>query len=159
MEYSCNNWLSLNSRFLIVVALSFSMFLMLSSVQESFSGKTGSIDISLVNSSFIPLSNADANQVKAYVEYALENEKMQNQLVNAVMEVYASNGTLIRTTSIGNGFTLQNDEGEQALKTSVNDKSLDNVSLKIRFTDLSKKIPLSNVITKELKLQEAFTTD
>jgi hypothetical protein len=132
---------------------------MLSSVQESFSGKTGSIDISLVNSSFIPLSNADANQVKAYVEYALENEKMQNQLVNAVMEVYASNGTLIRTTSIGNGFTLQNDEGEQALKTSVNDKSLDNVSLKIRFTDLSKKIPLSNVITKELKLQEAFTTD
>lgn len=159
MEYSCNNWLSLNSRFLIVVALSFSMFLMLSSVQESFSGKTGSIDISLVNSSFIPLSNADANQVKAYVEYALENEKMQNQLVNAVMEVYASNGTLIRTTSIGNGFTLQSDEGEQVLKTSVNDKSLDSVSLKIRFTDLSKKIPLSNVITKELKMQEAFTTD
>jgi hypothetical protein len=132
---------------------------MLGSVQESFSGKTGSIDISLVNSSFIPLSNADANQVKAYVEYSLENEKMQNQLVNAVMEVYASNGTLIRTTSIGSGFTLQSDKGEQVLKTSVNDKSLESVSLKILFTDLSKKIPLSNVIIKEMKLQEPFTTD
>lgn len=159
MEYACNNRLPLKSLFLIVVAFSFSMFLMLGSVQESFSGKTGSIDISLINSSFIPLSNADANQVKAYVEYALENEKIQNQLVNAVMEVYASNGTLIRTTSIGSGFTLQSDEGEQVLKTSIDDKSLEMVSLKILFTDLSKKIPLSNVIMKEMKLQEPFRTD
>ena len=91
--------------------------------------------------------------------YTLEDEKMQNQLVNAVMEVYASNGTLIRTTSIGSGFTLHSDEGEQVLKTSVNNKSLESVSVKILFTDLSKKIPLSNEITKELKLQEAFTSD
>ena len=159
MEYSCNNWLSLNPRFLIVVGLSFSMFLMLSSEQESFSGKTGSIDISLVNSSFIPLSNADANQVKAYVEYALEKEKLQNQLVNAVMEVYAPNGTLIRTTSTASGFTLQSDGGEQLLKTSLQDKSLQTVSIKVMLTDLSKKIPLSNTITDELKLEDDSNTN
>jgi hypothetical protein len=69
---------------------------------------------------------------------------MQNQLVNAMMEVYAANGTLLRTTllrttSIGNGFSLESDGGERALKTSLNDESLKSVSVKIMFTDLSKK--------------------
>jgi hypothetical protein len=53
------------------------MFVMLGSITESFAEKNGSIDISLVNSSFIPLSNADANQVKASIEYTLEKEIMQ----------------------------------------------------------------------------------
>ena len=132
---------------------------MLTSVTQSFSGKSGSIDISVVNSSFFPLSKTDANQVKVNLEYSLEKEKLQNQLVNAVMEVYAPNGTLIRTTSIGNGFTLQSDGGEQLLKTTVHDKSLHSVSIKIVLTDLSKKIPLSNAITDDLKLEDASTTD
>ena len=135
------------------------MFIMLTSVTQSFSGKSGSIDISVVNSSFFPLSKTDANQVKVNLEYSLEKEKLQNQLVNAVMEVYAPNGTLIRTTSIGNGFTLQSDGGEQLLKTTVHDKSLHSVSIKIVLTDLSKKIPLSNAITDDLKLEDASTTD
>ena len=74
------------------------------------------------------------------------------------MELYAPNGTLIRTTSIASGFTLQTD-GEQLLKTSFNDKSLQRVSIKIILTDLSKKIPLSNSITKDLKLEEALTSN
>jgi hypothetical protein len=97
--------------------------------------------------------------VKVNVKYTLEDEKMQNQLVNAVMEVYAANGTLLRTTSIGNGFSLESDGGERALKTSLNDESLKSVSVKIMFTDLSKKIPLSNAITEDLKLKDDFDTD
>lgn len=135
------------------------MLIMLSSVPQSFSGKSGSIDISVVNSSYIPLSKTDANQVKVNLEYSLEKEKLQNQLVSAVMEVYAPNGTLIRTTSIGNGFTLQSDGGEQLLKTTLHDKSLQSVSIKIVLTDLSKKIALSNAITDDLKLEETSTTD
>lgn len=138
--------------------LTFTMFLMLTSIQESFSEKTGSIDISVVNSSFIPLTNADANQVKVNVEYTLEDEKMQNQLIYAVMEVYASNGTLIRT-STASAFTLQSDGGEQVLRTTIHDKSLESVSIEIVFTDLTKKIPLSNTITDDLKLEEGSTTD
>lgn len=84
MKYLRNNWLQTTSIFLVVLTLSFSMFLMLTNIQESFAGKTGSIDISLVNSSFIPLSNTDANQVKANVKYTLEDEKIQNQLINVV---------------------------------------------------------------------------
>jgi hypothetical protein len=158
MEYLRNNWPQTTSVFLAVLTLSFSMFLMLTNVQESFAGKTGSIDISLVNSSFIPLSNTDANQVKASVEYTLEDEKIQNQLINAVMEVYASNGTLLRT-STAIGFTADSDGGEKVLRTTLHDKSLQSVSIKIVFTDLSKEIPLSNAITDNVKLQESSTTD
>jgi hypothetical protein len=158
MKYTPKDW-PITYIFLIVLTLAFSTSLALVNMQISFSEKTGSIDISLVNSSFVPLSNTDANQVKVNVEYTLKNEKMQNQLINAVMELHAPNGTLIRTTSIGSGFTLQSDGGEQLLKTSINDKSLEHVSIKIVLTDLSKKIPLSNTITKDLKLKEGLTTD
>ena len=144
----------------LILTLALSIFIiLLTSVTESFSQKSGSIDISVVNSSFIPLTKTDANQVKANVEYTLENEKLQNQLINAVMEVYAPNGTLIKTTSIGSGFALQSDGGEQVLRTTLHDKSLQSVSIKIVLTDLSKKTPLSNAITDDLKLKGASTTD
>lgn len=158
MECPHKKWLSAKSKFSIVLMLAFTMFVILTSIQESFSEKTGSIDISVVNSSFIPLTNADANQVKVNVEYTLEDEKMENQLINAVMEVYASNGTLIRT-STASGFTLQSDGGEQVLRTTLHDKSLESVSIEIVFTDLTKKIPLSNTITDDLKLEEGSITD
>ena len=153
MEDLRNDRLPKTYLFLIVLFSSLSLSFMLISMQQSFSEKTGSTDISLVNASFVPLSNTDANQIKANVEYTLEKEKMQNQLVNMVMEVYASNGSLIRTTSIGGGFTLQSNGGEHLLRTSINDKTLEDVSIKILLTDLSKKIPLSNTITKHLKLE------
>ena len=133
-------------------------YLLCSLASESFSQKDESIHISVVNSSFVPLTNTDANQVKVNVEYTLEDEKIQNQIVNAVMEVYVSNGTLIRT-STASGFTLQNEGGEQVLRTTLHDKSLQSVSIKIVFTDLSREIPLSNSITDDLKLEAALTTD
>ena len=158
MECPQKNWLSAKSQFSIVLTLAFTMFVVLTSNQESFSQKDESIDISVVNSSFIPLTNTDANQVKVNVEYMLEDEKMQNQIINAVMEVYAPNGTLIRT-STASGFALQSDGGEQVLRTTLHDKSLQSVSIKIVFTDLTKKIPLSNAITDDLKLEDGSTTD
>lgn len=153
-----NRLLPITPAFLIIFAMAFSIFIMLINVTESFSQKDGSIDISVVNSSFIPLTNTNANQVKVNVEYTLEDEKMENQIINAVMEVYASNGTLVRT-STASGFTLQSDGGEQVLRTTLHDKSLQSVSLKIVFTDLTKKTPLSNAITDDLKLEDASTTD
>ncbi len=153
MDLQKNKLLPTTPAFLIILAMNFSIFIMLTSVTESFSQKDGSIDTSVVNSSFIPLTNTDANQVKVNVEYTLEDEKMQNQIVNAVMEVYASNGTLIRT-STASGITLESDGGEQMLRTTIHDKSLQSVSIKIVFTDLTKKIPLSNAITDDLKLEE-----
>lgn len=107
----------------------------------------------------MPLTNSDANQVKVNVEYTLEDESIQNQIINAVMEVYAPNGTLIRTTSIPSGFTIQSDGGVEVLRTTFHDKTLESVSINIVFTDLTKKTPLSNAINEELKLEETSTLE
>jgi hypothetical protein len=107
----------------------------------------------------VPLTNSDANQVKVNVEYTLEDESIQNQIINAVMEVYAPNGTLIRTTSIPSGFTIQSDGGVEVLRTTFHDKTLEKVSINIVFTDLTKKTPLSNAINEELKLEETSTLE
>ncbi len=107
----------------------------------------------------MPLTNSDANQVKVNVEYTLEDESIQNQIINAVMEVYAPNGTLIRTTSIPSGFTIQSDGGVEVLRTTFHDKTLEKVSINIVFTDLTKKTPLSNAINEELKLEETSTLE
>lgn len=159
MDYLQKNKLSTAPRFLIILILCFLILIMLTIAHESFSSKQESVDISIVNSSFIPLSNTDGNQIKVNIEYTLENEKLHNQLVNGVMEVYASNGTLIRTTSIPSGFTLQTDGGEHMFRTTIHDMFLKRVSVKVLFTDLSKEIPLSNAVTDDLKLEGVSTTD
>ncbi|HKQ21396.1 MAG TPA: hypothetical protein VJS91_05115 [Nitrososphaeraceae archaeon] len=43
---------------------------------------------------------------------------MENQIINVVMEVYASNGILVRT-STASGFTLQSDGSGQVLTTTL----------------------------------------
>jgi hypothetical protein len=140
------------------MTLAFSAFILLASVTESSSKKIESTDISIVNASFVPLKNTDVNQVKVYLQYDFEDERVQNQLITAVMEVYAQNGTLLKTTSVGTGFTLQKDGGQQVLKTTFHDKSLESVSFKVLLTDLTKKTPLSNTITKDLELEAEAST-
>lgn len=75
MDFQKNRLLPTTLPFLIILAMAFSIFIMLTSVTESFSQKDESIDISVVNSRFIPLTNTEANQVKVAVEYTLEDEK------------------------------------------------------------------------------------
>jgi hypothetical protein len=45
------------------------------------------------------------------------------------------------------------------LRTTFRDKSLQSVSINIIFTDLTKKIALSNAITEDLELEETSTLE
>jgi hypothetical protein len=138
-----------------VVALSFFSFFPSTSLTQSFAQNSERISISVSNSSFVPLTNTDANQVRVGVEYAVEDESIENEKINAVMKVYAPNGSLIRTTSIPSGFTAQGDGGVEVLRTTFLDKSIQSILANITFTDLTKKVPVSNVITVNLDLEEA----
>jgi hypothetical protein len=89
------------------------------------------------------------------VEYTIEDESIENEMINAVMKVYAPNGSLIRTTSIPSGFTPQSDGGIEELKTTFHDKSMQSILANITFTDVTKKTPISNVLTMNLDLEEA----
>lgn len=139
---------------LFVLALSFFSFFPPTSVTQSFAQNSERISISVSNSTFVPLTNTDANQVRVGVEYTIEDESIENEMINAVMKVYAPNGSLIRTTSIPSGFTAQGDGNVEVLKTTFLDKSMQSILANITFTDLTKKVPVSNVIAVNLDLEE-----
>ena len=142
------------STILFVLALSFFSFFPPTSVTQSFAQNSERISISVSNSSFVPLTNSDANQVRVGVEYTIEDESIENEMINAVMKVYAPNGSLIRTTSIPSGFSAQGDGGVEILKTTFLDKSMQSILANITFTDLTKKVLVSNVIAVNLDLEE-----
>jgi hypothetical protein len=142
-----------------VVAISFFSFLPLANVTQSFAQDSERVSITLSNSSFVPLTNTDANQVRVGVEYTIEDETIQNEMINAVMKVYAPNGSLIRTTSIPSGFTPQAEGGVETLRTTFLDKSIQNILANITFTDLTKRVPVSNVLTVNLDLEEPPTSE
>ena len=139
---------------MFVLVLSFFSFFPATSVTQSFAQNSERISISVSNSSFVPLTNTDANQVRVGVEYTIEDESIENEMINAVMKVYAPNGSLIRTTSIPSGFTAQGNGGVEVLKTTFLDKSMQSILANITFTDLTKKVPVSNVIAVNLDLEE-----
>jgi hypothetical protein len=148
------------TKYMILLVSTLSIFVLYpptSVTQSSFAQNNQGIVISVANSSFVPLTNTDANQVRVNVEYTTEDQAIENELINAVMKVYAPNGSLVKTTSIPSGFTAQSD-GVEVLKTTFQDKSMQSVLANITFTDSTKRTPLSNVITVNLDLEEAPTS-
>jgi hypothetical protein len=48
------------------------------------------------------------NQVNAFSNYTVNDPSFVNQKINSVMKVYATNGTLIKTSSSADGFIVKN---------------------------------------------------
>ena len=138
---------------LLMLGLSFIVI----SAPSAFAQATQGITISAGNSSFTPLTNTDANQVRVNIEYSVEDESLQNQVINAVMAVFAPNGTLLKTTSFPSGFTAQSDGGTETLRTTFHDKSLTSVMANVTLTDATKSRSISNVVTINLDLEETPT--
>jgi hypothetical protein len=148
------------TKYMIMLSLSLSMFglnFMIDSAPSAIAQTTQGITISAGNSSFVPLTNTDANQVRVNIEYSVEDESLINEMINAVMAVFAPNGTLLRTTSFPSGFTAQSDGGIETLRTTFQDKSLTSVTANVTFTDLSKTRSISNVLTVKLELEQTPT--
>lgn len=148
------------SSYMIMLGLGLLMFglsLIVSSTPSAFAQATQGITISAGNSSFTPLTNTDANQVRVNIEYSVEDESLQNQVINAVMAVFAPNGTLLKTTSFPSGFTAQSDGGTETLRTTFHDKSLTSVMANVTLTDATKSRSISNVVTINLDLEETPT--
>ncbi len=146
---------------MILLGLVLSVFVLYAttvSTHSSLAQNSQGIVISLGNSSFVPLTNTDANQVRVNVKYTVEDESLKNKMINAVMAVFAPNGSLLRTTSFPSGFTAESDGGVQSLKTTFRDMSLQSVIANITFTDLTKSRALSNILTVNLDLKDTPPT-
>ena len=105
---------------------------------------------------FISSLNQD-NQVKVLLKSLTtsdttgSNNNNKNQSMNAVMKVYSTNGTLLKTTSFPSGFNYNGSESVQ-LATNIADKSIETVTAVIQLTNLEKTQPLSDPITIKLGL-------
>ena len=100
---------------------------------------------------FVPLTNSPGNQVKLLLNYSSVDPSMTNAPINAVMEVYAANETLLRTTSFPQPLLL-NQSGEIQLATTFEDEALNNITARTMLTDGEKVIPISNTLETSLAL-------
>ena len=148
------------TRYTIVLTLILPIFVfypITSNTQSLFAQSKQGIIISLANSTFSPLTNTDANQLKVNVKYTIQDALLKNQKINAVMYVFAPNGTLLKISSFPSGFIAMGNGGVEVLKSTFNDKLLKSVLANVTFTDLSKTKSLSNILTVKLPLKETPT--
>ena len=110
------------------------------------------ISISLENASYVQLNNT-ASKLNVLVNYDVENKTLQDERINGVMKVYASNGTLVKYSSFPDGF-LANETGVVEFKTTLKDPNLTDIAVNVTMFDIGKKNILSNTITSESTLQK-----
>jgi hypothetical protein len=110
------------------------------------------ITLTLHNSSFGPLTSGAGNQLGVFANYKVNDNSIVGQKINAVMEVYAANGTLIRTSSYPDGFIAQGSGGVEGLETTINDPTVQSATANVTFRNLDKTGVLSNVLRVNLDL-------
>ena len=110
------------------------------------------LTIGLNSATFGPLtSNPSLNQVKLLVDYQTKDLSLVDSTINGVMQVYAPNGTLLKTSSYPNGFTIT-ESGIIQFATSFGDPSLTSVKTNVTLTDVNKTETLSNTLSSDVTL-------
>jgi hypothetical protein len=122
---------------------------------KSSYGVIQKLPIDIDYAQFISPLNQD-NQVKVYLKSLPIDDltgvsNNTNQTINAVMKVYSTNGTLLKTTSFPSGF-YYNSLKSIKLATNIIDKSVETITAVVQLTNLEKTQPLSDPITFKLGL-------
>ena len=104
------------------------------------------ISINLNNTQYARLNDTGNYQIKVFVDYSVTDPTLIGQKINAVMKVYSSDGSLLKTTSYPAGF-LVNKTGGTHLLTNIPIPAAQNITTETVFTDLNKTNQLSNPIS------------
>jgi hypothetical protein len=105
----------------------------------------GEISIKLNNTQFTRVNDTGNYQIKVFVDYSVMDSALIGQKINAVMKVYSSDGSLLKTTSFPGGFPV-NKTGSTYLLTSISVSPAQNITTETVFTDLNKTNLLSNPV-------------
>jgi hypothetical protein len=106
---------------------------------------------------YLPLGSGNnqsgqPNQVKVIVNYTVMDPSIINRNMNTVMHVYASNGTLIKRSSHGDGFTINATTGQSQLATSITDSRVRDVRALVFFTNAERNQNFSSPLSVNLTL-------
>jgi hypothetical protein len=111
------------------------------------------ISQTLNRAQFLPLTgNNQSHQVKVVVNYSVTDPSVVNQNMNAIMHVYAPNGTLIRSSSFGHGFIVNATTGQTQLATTITDNTVRNVKAVVMLSNATKNANFSNPLSINLNL-------
>ena len=121
------------------------------------------VSLRLDKAHFIPLSpisDSPGNQVKMLLDYTIEDPSAHaDDPVSAVMEVYAENHTLLKTSSLPEPILLDGSDGTIQLATTFHDPNLKNVTARALLTDGQKINPLSDPVEANIGLGEITSAD
>ena len=92
------------------------------------------------------------NQVKVIVNYTVMDPSIMNRNMNTVMHVYASNGTLIKRSSHGDGLSINATTGQSQLATSITDNRVKDVRAFVFFTNAERNQNFSSPVNVNLTL-------
>ena len=130
---------------------------------QSAAAASGPNGISLrLDKSLHPLSQSDSpgNQVKMLLDYTIEDPSAHaDDPVSAVMEVYAENHTLLKTSSLPEPIVLDDSKGTIQTATTLDDHTLKNITARALLTDDQKINPMSDPVEASLGLGEVSSTD
>jgi hypothetical protein len=104
---------------------------------------------------FIPLTNSPGNQVKLLLNYTVDDSSLIDTPVNAIMEVYSANQSLIRVSSFSEPI-LANQSGTVQLATTFTDEKINNIIATTTFTGPGKLVSISNPVTVDLTLGQVI---
>ncbi|MDQ6864082.1 MAG: hypothetical protein M3044_09680 [Thermoproteota archaeon] len=95
-------------------------------------------------------ANNKERQIKVIVNYTDGTSTSTiNKTINAVMKVYAPNGTLIKTSSFPKGFVVK-PSGTAQLATTIKDNRIQQLTAVVQFMTKDKLQPLSNSVMVKL---------
>src|SRR5919198_1521411 len=106
---------------------------------------------------FLPLGSGNnqscqLNQVKVIVNYTVMDPSIINRNMNTLMRVYASNGTLIKRSSHGDGFIINATTGQSQLATPITDSRVKDVRAFVFFTNSERNQNFSSPLSVNLTL-------
>ena len=113
------------------------------------------IDLEFSDAQFLILPEKNIHQVKFTATYSVLDSDTVGKQINGMMQISTDNGTLVKTTSIPNGFRADK-IGFQQFVTSLPSTSPESIIATVLFTDLNKTSALSNSINRDLVLNKTL---
>jgi hypothetical protein len=137
----------------IVLFIVIGIFIFSTLQQLVFANHGKEIILKLNDAQFFLPSGKNIQQVKLTTTYSVSDSATIGKEISGTMKIFSSNGTLIKTTSIPNGFKVDK-TGFQQFVTSLANSTIKNITTVVLFTDLNKTAPLSNSINTDLILNK-----
>ena len=137
----------------IVLFIMVGVFILPFLQQLAFSNHGMEINLKLNDAQFYLPLGKNVQVVKLTTIYSVTDPATVDKQISGTMKIYTANGTLMKTTSIPNGFNADKN-GFQQFVTSLPNSTIQSITTVVVFTDLNKTAALSNSITNNLVLNK-----